>query len=524
MKKTTYRVLSLIIALILSLQLVVFAEDTAEIPAETPTENSQEATSENPKDAPLNEDTFERYIVEGMVDAVDKSYRYGIDREEILKSIIARLLALKPELMNDALRAIFDQLDIHSEYYTPEEYKELMEYVTNTFCGIGVIISEVDEGLFVMSVLPNSPASQNSLMVGDIIVSADGNNLAGLSTDEAKKFIIGEEGTDVTIGIMRNGEYMEKTMTRAKVENVSGFYDTINDTIGYISLDSFDGHCEKMIVEALTSFDAKNITKIIIDLRYNPGGSLDEYVKICQHFFPKGPVISMDYKDPEKKEVYYSENENPKYTLAVLINEHSASASEAFSGAVQDTKVGVVIGEKSFGKGTKQFISRIWTGGGVKLTDAEYLTAGGRRINNVGIYPDIEVTNELIKYSKDIFGALKLEEKLKLGDRGEEVVKIKHRLNILGYDVGYPGNDLFDEKMWAATCSFQRATDLYPYGVMDFNTQFMLENVLATSKVKPDTQLETAIKVLSDDSWKDYVGAGIVDLSDNEPRPTLKRK
>ena len=159
----------------------------------------------------------------------------------------------------------------------------------------------------------------------------------------------------------------------------------------------------------------------------------------------------------------------------------------------------------------------------MKLTDAEYLTAGGRRINNVGIYPDIEVTNEPVKYSKDTFGALNLDTKFKIGDRGEEIVKLKHRLNVLGYDVGYPGNDLFDEKMWAATCSFQRATELYPYGVMDFSTQFMLENVLNTSMVKPDTQLQTAIKVLTDDSWKNYVGAGIVDLSDNEPKPTLKR-
>ncbi len=522
MKKITNKVLSLILVLLLVFQFSAFAQDT-EVQTEQTTEESSQEVTEVQEEKPLNEDTFERYIVEGMVDAVDKSYRYGIDREEIYKSIISRMLALNPELMDDALRAIFDQLDIHSEYYTPEEYKELMDYVTNTFCGIGVIISETDEGLFVMSVLPNSPASQNNLIVGDILVSADGRSLAGLSTDEAKKLIVGEEGTSVTIGVMRNGEYSEKTMVRAKVENVSGFYDVINGKIGYISLDSFDGHCDKMITEALNSFDEKNITKVIIDLRYNPGGSLDEYVKVCQHFFPKGPVISMDFKDPEKKEVYYSENENPKYTLAVLINKHSASAAEAFAGAVQDTKVGVIIGEKSFGKGTKQFISRIWTGGGVKLTDAEYLTAGGRRINNVGIYPDIEVENELVKYSKEIFGTLKIESKLKLGDRSEEVVKIKHRLTILGYDVGYPGNDLFDEKMWAATCSFQRATDLYPYGVMDFSTQLMLENVLATSKVRPDTQLETAIKVLTDDSWKDYAGEGIVDLSDNEPKPTLKR-
>lgn len=518
MNNKKYRFLSLIIALVLTFQVSVFAEETPTPPVENP----QETTTAK-QEKPLNEDTFERYIVEGMVDAVDKSYRYGIDREEIYKSIISRLLALNPELMDDALYAIFDQLDIHSEYYTAEEYKELMEYVTNTFCGIGVIISEVDEGLFVMSVLPNSPALQEGVMVGDIIVSADGNPLAGLSTDEAKKFIVGEEGTNVTVGIMRNGEYIEKIMTRAQVENVSGYYDVISDKIGYISLDSFDGHCDKMISEALKSFDEKNITKIIIDLRYNPGGSLDEYVKVSQHFFPKGPVISMDYKDPEKKEIYYSENENPKYTLAVLINEHSASASEAFSGAVQDTKVGVVIGEKSFGKGTKQFISRIWTGGGVKLTDAEYLTAGGRRINNVGIYPDIEVTNELVKYSKEVFGVLSMEKKFNIGDKSEEVVKIKRRLHIMGYDVGYPGNDTYDEKTWAATCSFQRATGLYPYGVMDFSTQLMLESTLATSQVRPDKQLETAIKVLTDDSWKEYVGLGIVDVSDNEPKPTLKR-
>jgi len=133
------------------------------------------------------------------------------------------------------------------------------------------------------------------------------------------------------------------------------------------------------------------------------------------------------------------------------------------------------------------------------------------------------VTNELVKYSKEVFGVLSMEKKFNIGDKSEEVVKIKRRLHIMGYDVGYPGNDTYDEKTWAATCSFQRATGLYPYGVMDFSTQLMLESTLATSQVRPDKQLETAIKVLSDDSWKEYVGLGIVDVSDNEPKPTLKR-
>ncbi len=522
------RILSVIIAIVmivglLSLPAATFAQesetDKAPIETESQPENTQteeQSESEAPGDDELNEDTFENYMVHGMVDSLEQSYRFEYDRENIYKSIVSRLLAKNPELMDDAMRAIFDQLDMHSEYYTPEEYAELMEYLTNSFCGIGVVISEVEEGLLVLSVLPNSPASKNGVMVGDVIVSADGVSLAGLSTDEAKKLIVGEEGTSVVLGMYHNGAYTEKTMVRAQVENVSGYYDFADDEIGYIYLSSFDGHCNKFITEALAEFDKKNITKIIIDLRNNPGGSLTEYVDVCQHFIPKGPVISLDYKDPSKNEVFYSENENPKYTLAVLINENSASASEAFSGAVQDTGVGVVIGSKSFGKGTKQFVSRIWTGGGVKVTDAEYLTAGGRHINDVGIYPDIDIENKPVKYSKDLFGVLTIENKLKLGDRGEEVVKCKRRLDALGFDVGYPENDLFDEKMWAATESFQRATDLFPYGVMDFNTQLMMENILNNSNVYPDIVLKEAVKVLKDGSWENFKGEGIYEVKEEQ--------
>ena len=165
-----------------------------------------------------------------------------------------------------------------------------------------------------------------------------------MGINEAKSHIIGEQGSEVSVDLIRDGENMTFSMKRDLVNDESGFYDVIDGKIGYILLYSFEGHSSDFISEALSYFDTLGITKVIFDLRNNPGGSLAELVKIGNMLFPKGPIISFEYKDPKRNFSFDSDLENPKYDIIALINGNSASAAEAFAGAVQDTNVGIAIG------------------------------------------------------------------------------------------------------------------------------------------------------------------------------------
>jgi carboxyl-terminal processing protease len=170
-------------------------------------------------------------------------------------------------------------------------------------------------------------------------------------------------------------------------------YKILKDNIGYIKINQFNQHTYDNLVPVLSKFYKENISNIVIDLRDNPGGLLDEVVEILGLFIPEGPIVHIKYRGDIER-TYYSKLKKPKYKLAVLINENSASASEIFAGAVQDTKVGTIVGVPSYGKGTVQQIVPLPNGDGMKLTIAEYLTPNKRSIHKKGIKPDIIVENK----------------------------------------------------------------------------------------------------------------------------------
>lgn len=476
---------------------------------EASTENTDESANENTDEngaesEELNLDTFENALIDRTLKMLNQTYKYDVEAKDVYRNALRVILAKHPEYLDDALKGIFSNLDPHSEYYTAEEYNKFVESINNEYYGIGVIVTATDDGLKVVRVIKNSPASGAGIKKDDIIVSVGGINIVGMGIDEAKSHIIGEKDTLVTVDLIRDGENLSFSMKRDIVNDDSGFYDVIDGKIGYILLYSFEGHSSDFIAEALEYFDSQNITKVIFDLRNNPGGSLAELVKIGNMVFPKGPIISFEYKDPSKNFSFDSELENPKYDIIALINGNSASASEAFAGAVQDTKVGIAIGEQSYGKGTKQIVSRIISGGGVRLTDSEYLTAGGRHINGVGITPDIYIKNQVVKYNKKYYAPLVHDRILSQGDTGEDVLCFKQRLDALGFFVEIP-NDEFDENMYYAVKDFQQMTGLYPYGVLDFTTQLKIEEVLKQCEVEIDDQLDEAIKVFSQGSTAEYM-------------------
>ena len=464
---------------------------------------------------------YAQTIINTAIAIAKSNYKFDITSEELYKNALDQIVKEHPEVWEAAFRGIFNNLDMHSNYFEKDEFQKFFENIAGEFSGIGVAIMEFEEGLIVSRIYENSPAQKAGLLPGDIIVSADGKNIVGIPFEEAKSYIIGEKGSNVTIGYTRDGEYFEKTMKRDNVVVDSGTYKTMeSNTIGYIQLYSFDDHADDFITKALKEFDTKNIKNIIIDLRNNPGGSLVALQKICQHFIPEGPIIHIEYKNPLRDTHLDSTNKNPKYNLIVIVNENSASASEAFAGAVQDTGVGIVIGQQSFGKGTMQNVTKFKVGGGIKLTEAVYLTPNKRNINGKGIEPDVKVKDKEIKYTqaKDLI-PITYDRTVKLGDTGDDVKALKQRLELLGLSVDAE-SDVFDLQTELAVKKFQESQKLYVYGVLDITTQLALENLFMAATVSDNNVLNTALEIFRTGTLDTYKNEWLPESTEELAEPT----
>lgn len=313
-----------------------------------------------------------------------------------VKNLIEKNYYIKPsekELMEGAIKGLFWGLDENSNYYTKEEFETLLEDISGDFVGIGVYIKEEEGSIIIESPIEGGPAQKAGVKMGDKIVSVDGKNIKGMSTPEVIDLMKGEPNTKIKLGIEREKKPMTLEVKREVIKINPVEYKILKDNIGYIKINQFNQHTYDNLVPALNKFDKENISNIIIDLRDNPGGLLDEVVEILGLFIPEGPIVHIKYRGDIER-TYYSKLKKPKYKLAVLINENSASASEIFAGAVQDTKVGTIVGVPSYGKGTVQQIVPLPNGDGMKLTIAEYLTPNKRSIHKKGIKPDIIVENK----------------------------------------------------------------------------------------------------------------------------------
>lgn len=328
----------------------------------------------------ISEPKYDLEYFLGVMDYIKENYAFEVSDQELLEG---------------AIKGLFYNLDEYSEYYTEEELQMLMEGVSGDFVGIGVYITEKDGYITVVSPIEGSPAEKAGLKPEDKIVFVDGKSMDEISSDEAVSLMKGEKGTKVKLGIKREDKkeilYFDITRDEIKINPVS--YKIMDNNIGYIRIAQFNNHVYENLVPVLKEFDKKNISKIIVDLRDNPGGYLDEVVEVSRLFIPNGPIVHIKYKDGTE-DTYDSYQAKAKYKLAVLVNEGSASASEIFAGAVQDRKVGTIVGVTTFGKGVVQDIIPLTNGDGIKLTVAEYLTPNRRYIHNKGIVPDIVVQNK----------------------------------------------------------------------------------------------------------------------------------
>ena len=283
--------------------------------------------------------------------------------------------------------------DKYTVYYDEDETKALMESTSGTFSGVGATLTkDADTGYAtIVNVYEDSPAEKAGLKAGDILEKIDDHEVGDEQLDTVVSWIKGEKGTEVKITVLRDGEELELTATRDTIEVKTVSYEMKENQIGYIRVSEFDTVTYDQFKEALDDLENQGMQGLIVDLRNNPGGSLDTVTNMLRLLLPEGTIVSTKDKNGKKDEITCDGMHEFKKPMAVLVNQYSASASEIFSGAVQDYGTAKIVGVTTYGKGVVQQLMDLGDGTCLKVTIAEYYTPNGRSINGKGVEPDVEV-------------------------------------------------------------------------------------------------------------------------------------
>ena len=302
------------------------------------------------------------------------------------------------DLVYGAVKGMLETLDPHSAFMPPEVYKEMQEETKGRFEGLGIEITLKEGILTVVTPIEGTPASKAGILAGDLIVKIDGEPTKNLTLMESVKRLRGPKGTKVTITIMREGitKPKEVPLTREVIPIRSVRYEVMENQYGYIRLSHFQDKTDTEFGKAIKAVETESkgpLKGLILDLRNNPGGLLDQAVKVSDRFIDSGVIVSIDGRREEQKMKFYAHAQGtmPRYPLVVLVNNGSASGAEIVAGAIQDLNRGLLVGTKTFGKGSVQTIFPLKDGSGLRLTTAKYYTPNGRSIHNKGITPDIVV-------------------------------------------------------------------------------------------------------------------------------------
>lgn len=302
-------------------------------------------------------------------------------------------------LENGAMEGMIASLeDPYTSYFSPDEYRLFQFHSEGAFVGIGVILESKKTELTVISTLPGSPAEGAGVKAGDVIIAVDGKPIEGLSGDEATTMIQGEEGTPVLIRVRRGeGEELEFSIIRKKLEMPVVKEEVLESggrRIGYIRLEQFSDQSGAKVAGALDALSEEGVEGVILDLRDNGGGLLIEAVEVSSVFIENGVIVSTVGRDGKTTEYEARGDANEQIPLVILVNGNSASSSEITAGALKDDNRGILIGEKTFGKGVVQTIESLSNNGAIKYTSAVYYTPNGININEVGIEPDIFIVDD----------------------------------------------------------------------------------------------------------------------------------
>ncbi len=315
------------------------------------------------------------------------------------------------KVIQGALKGMMDTLDPHSMFLDEEYFKKMKEDTQGEFGGLGIEVTQKDGIIVVITPIDDSPAAKAGIKPGDRIIELNHESLLGLTLDQSMDKMRGKPGTSLLLGIKREGQrgLIHIKIKRGIIKTNPVKFTLLKRNYGYIRLAQFQQNAGKFVTNALKKLTQQakkqgGLKGIILDLRQNPGGLLSEAVNVSSIFLQKGVVVTTEGRNPKNREIHYVKKKGFKDTktpLIVLINASTASASEIVAGALQDYHRAVIMGENSFGKGSVQTIAKIDEHTGLKLTIAQYLTAKGRRIQAIGIKPDIELSEVAANFSKE---------------------------------------------------------------------------------------------------------------------------
>jgi len=361
---------------------------------------------------------------------VDKFYVEEIDKQSVYEN---------------AIKGMLEGLDPHSDFLKPKEQKTLMEKSSGKFGGIGIVISKKDDFIEIISPIDDTPGFRAGLQSGDTIIKINDTAIRKMSLEDAVKLMRGEPKTEVRITISRAGiPPFEVKIIRDIITIISAKGYLLEKDVGYIRISSFQGPTASLVKKTIKKLNLENTEKndsnhlksIVIDLRNNPGGLIVSSVDISDIFLPKNKLVvyTKGRKDSSKIEYKTKKKDITNGAkIVVLVNKGSASASEIVAGALQDHKRAVIIGEKTFGKGSVQNIIELPGGYGIKLTVARYYTPSGRTIQAKGIVPDVELGNLEIKEKDGInidIGEKDLTNHINASDDKKAIIEEENKVKI----------------------------------------------------------------------------------------------
>ena len=403
----------------------------------------------------------------------------------------------KKKLENGALNGMVDVLnDQFSEYMTKSETQSLNETISSSFTGIGAEVRKTGEQIQIVSPISGTPAQKGGLKAKDIILKIDGKSLNGYSLNKAVSLIRGKKGSSVKLLIKRGSTTFEKTFKRdtIPVKTVNGKLDDDNKKVGYIQVTTFSEKTAQEMKKTIKQLRKKGAKSFVIDMRNNPGGLMDQALKLSSMFLKDGKTIMQVQQRDGKKEVYkagkkYDDGFKVHEKTVVMINGGSASAAEIFAAALKQSANDQLVGTKSFGKGTVQNAMPFNDKTELKLTVAKWLTPDGSWIHEKGIKPSIKADYPSVAYQAAIDNKKSYQE----DDVSKNVKSLQIFLKALGYKPGRT-DGYYDSGTKNAVKKFQQTKHLSANGIADKKTIDSIQESVAQFIIDSEKSYDTAIK------------------------------
>lgn len=455
-------------------------------------------------------------LIEGARDFIEAMYLNGTTDEDLTVR---------------ALKGMFSGLDDYTVFYDREEASTFQSSLNGSFVGIGISMEVATDGILVIDVFEDSPAEYAGIHSGDIITHVGGTSVKGMDSTAVATLIRGEEGTSVRITYQRGGVSTTVDVVRRTIQ-ISPVKWQMDGSIGVIAISTFSANTAENFTTALRAVKDKGATRIILDMRDNGGGYVDQAAKVAQQIIPSGLITKVDFKNEEMQDYsYYSHTKDPGVFIAVLVNGNSASATEILAASIQDAGNGFLVGEKTFGKGIVQSIFNVLTPeaydrlgvtyrdtlftveewatyygvsvpdtdvlGVAKITTGEYLTRNGRKIHQIGLQPDYPAAARKDASEIDVTTLSPLSSTtLARGVYESQVSNLKRILKANGQKISSFGDD-YDAETATAVAAFQKSSGLSATGNVDAATEKALNARMHAIRIANDPQYAKALQLLT---------------------------